>query len=292
MFRKLLVLSALALPGAVHGAEFGEADSADSTLEEIIVSGYRSGSPLELNASLTLLDKETIQLSAVEHFEELVQMVPNMNLSGEGSRARYFQLRGVGEREQYEGAPNPSIGFIIDDIDLSGIGGVASLYDVQQIEILRGPQSALYGSSALAGVIYMRSSPPAEETSMNVELTAGNDGLFSIGAAVGGRLSDRSSGRLSLHHFENNGFRDNDYLGRDDTNGRDELTARGKLQWSFADDWNALLTGLYMDFDNGYDAWTVRNDDVTHSDKPGRDSQETRAGSLRLSGPLNDGLTW
>jgi outer membrane receptor protein involved in Fe transport len=288
MFRKLLVLSALALPGATHSSEFSEANSLNSVLEEIIVSGYRSTSPLALDASLTLLDQETIQLSTVEHFEELVQMVPNMNLSGEGSRARYFQLRGIGEREQYEGAPNPSVGFIIDDIDLSGIGGVVSLYDVQQIEVLRGPQSARYGSSALAGIIYMRSKPPADQTSMNVELTAGNDGLFSIGAAVGGKLSNRSSGRLSLHHFESNGFRDNGYLGRDDTNGRDELTARGKLQWSFADDWNALLTGLYMDFDNGYDAWTVRNDDITHSDKPGRDSQETRAGSLRVRGPLND----
>ena len=278
----------LALPGAVHGAELSEVDSRDSILEEIIVSGYRSTSPLELNASLTLFDSETIRISTVEHFEELVQMIPNMNLSGEGSRARYFQLRGVGEREQYEGAPNPSVGYIIDDIDLSGIGGVASLYDVQQIEILRGPQSARYGSSALAGVIYMRSTPPAEQTSMNVEITAGNDGLFSFGAAVGGRLSDHSSGRLSLHHFESNGFRDNNYLDRDDTNGRDELTARGKLHWSFADDWNALLTGMYTDFDNGYDAWTVRNDDITHSDKPGRDSQKTRAGSMRLKGPLND----
>lgn len=288
MFRKLLVLSTLALPGAVHCAELAEANSPDSILEEIIISGYRSTSPLGLNASLTLLNQKTIKLSTVEHFEELVQMIPNMNLSGEGSRARYFQLRGVGEREQYEGAPNPSVGYIIDDIDLSGIGGVASLFDVQQIEVLRGPQSARYGSSALAGVVYLQSTPPAEQTSMNVELSAGNDGFFSVGAAVGGKLSDRSSGRLSLHHSESNGFRDNDYLNRNDTNGRDELTARGKLQWSFADDWSALLTGLYMDFDNGYDAWTVRNDDITHSDKPGRDSQETKAGSLRLKGPLNN----
>lgn len=288
MLRKLLVLSALALPAAVYCAESDETEAPDSVLEEVVVSGYRSTTPLGLNASLTLLGKETVQLATVEHFEELVQMVPNMNLSGEGSRARYFQLRGVGEREQYEGAPNPSVGFIIDDIDLSGIGGVASLYDVQQIEVLRGPQSARYGSSALAGVIYMQSMPPAEKTSMNVELNAGNDGLFSIGAAVGGKLSERSSGRISLHHFESNGFRDNQYLGGGHTNGRDELTARGKLQWSFADGWNALLTGLFMDFDNGYDAWTVRNDDITHSNKPGQDSQETRAGSLRLQGPLND----
>ncbi len=288
MFIKLLVLSALALPGAIYGADTDETDSADSVLEEIVVSGYRTTSRLETNTSLTLLGEETIGLSTVEHFEELVQMVPNMNLSGEGSRARYFQLRGIGEREQYEGAPNPSVGYIIDDIDLSGIGGVASLYDVDKIEILRGPQSARYGSSALAGVIYMRSTPPAEQTSMNVELTAGNDGLFSLGAAAGGKLSERSSGRISLHRYESNGFRRNDTLGRDNTNGRDELTARGKLQWSFAGDWNALLSGLYMDFDNGYDAWTVHNDNITHTDKPGRDSQRTRAGSLRLSGPLND----
>ena len=151
MLRKLLVLTVLALPVTAIGAGINEGLSPDSVLEEIVVSGYRLTSPLELDASLSLFDHETIRLATVEHFEELVQMVPNMTLSGEGSRARYFQLRGVGEREQYEGAPNPSVGYIIDDIDLSGIGGVASLYDIQQVEILRGPQSARYGSSALAG---------------------------------------------------------------------------------------------------------------------------------------------
>ena len=290
MFRKLLVLTVLALPAAAIGAGFNEDLPPDSVLEEIIVSGYRLTSPLELDTSLSLFDQETIRLATVEHFEELVQMVPNMNLSGEGSRARYFQLRGVGEREQYEGAPNPSVGYIIDDIDLSGIGGVTSLYDIQQVEILRGPQSARYGSSALAGVIYMRSAAPSEQTSANVELTAGNDGLFSIGTAVGGRISGQTSGRFSLHYFESNGFRDNVYLDRDDTNGREELTARGKFRWVITDDWEALFSGLYMDFDNGYDAWTVRNDTLIHSNNPGRDSQETLAGSLRISGVLNDRL--
>jgi outer membrane receptor protein involved in Fe transport len=290
MFRKLLVLTVLALPVLAFGAGINEDLSPGSVLEEIVVSGYRLTSPLELDASLSLFDQETIRLATVEHFEELVQMVPNMNLSGEGSRARYFQLRGVGEREQYEGAPNPSVGYIIDDIDLSGIGGVSSLYDIHQIEILRGPQSARYGSSALAGVIYMRSTAPSEQTSANVELTAGNDGLFSIGAAAGGQISGRTSGRFSLHYFESNGFRDNVFLGRDNTNGREELTVRGKFRWLMSEDWDALLSGLYMDFNNGYDAWTVRNDAITHSDNPGRDSQETWAGSLRIRGTLNEGL--
>ena len=147
MFRISFFTAILALSGMQAAAQ----DSSGTLLEEIVVSGYRITTPLELGTSLTLFDEETISLATVAHFEELVQMIPNMNLSGEGSRARYFQLRGVGEREQYEGAPNPSVGYIIDDIDLSGIAGVASLYDVTQVVVLRGPQSARHGSSALAG---------------------------------------------------------------------------------------------------------------------------------------------
>jgi outer membrane receptor protein involved in Fe transport len=290
MLRIWLAATLLALPCAALWAEDSEDLPPETILEEVVVSGYRPSSPLETGTSLSLFERDSIHLASVEHFEELVQLVPNMNLSGEGSRARYFQLRGVGEREQYEGAPNPSVGYIIDDIDLSGIGGVASLYDIGQIEVLRGPQSARYGSSALAGLVYMRSVEPSEPPSANLELTAGNDGLFSVAAAAGGALSKRLSGRFSIKQFESNGFRDNVFLGLDNSNGRDELTARGKLEWNFANEWQALFTGLYMDFNNGYDAWTVNNDYVVHSDHPGRDTQETVAGSLRIRGPFNDSV--
>jgi outer membrane receptor protein involved in Fe transport len=288
MYQRIGLMTLLALAATVHASEQAGKASPETVLEEVIVSGYRLSTPFEQNASLTLIDRATIETATVEHFEELVQMVPNMNLSGEGSRARYFQLRGVGEREQYEGAPNPSVGFIIDDIDLSGIGGVVSTFDLDRAEILRGPQSARYGSSALAGMIYLRSAEPGQERSASGELTAGNDGLWSASAAAGGPLGEAASGRLSIHQLQSNGFRNNAFLGVDDTNERDELTLRGKLRWSFANDWEALLSGLYLDYDNGYDAWTVRNGDVTFSDKPGRDTQQTKAGSLRIGGPVND----
>ena len=83
-------------------------------------------SALELDSSITVLNRETIESATLQHFEELISLIPNMNLSGDGARARYFQMRGIGELEQYEGAPNPSVGFIVDDIDLSGVGGIST----------------------------------------------------------------------------------------------------------------------------------------------------------------------
>ena len=92
----------------VSKAVFAEAASpVIPPVEEIIVSGFRDETARNLNASITVLNQDAIDSATLVHFEELVQLVPNMNLSGEGSRARYFQLRGVGEREQYEGATNP-----------------------------------------------------------------------------------------------------------------------------------------------------------------------------------------
>ncbi|MDZ7644240.1 MAG: TonB-dependent receptor plug domain-containing protein [Woeseiaceae bacterium] len=136
--------------------------AADEVLEEIIVTAdFRERRAAELSPSVKVLDDTAIEERAVQHFEELIASVPNLNWSGDGHRARYFQIRGVGELEQYEGAPNPSVGFLIDDIDFSGIGTIATLFDIEQIEVLRGPQGTRFGANALAGLIYVQSREPS-----------------------------------------------------------------------------------------------------------------------------------
>jgi outer membrane receptor protein involved in Fe transport len=204
-------------------------------------------------------------------------------------------MRGVGELEQYQGAPNPSVGFLVDDIDFSGIGGIATLFDMQHVEVLRGPQGTRYGANALAGLIYMRSAEPTAEFDGRVELRAGDDGMLAGGIAVGGGLNadDSVMGRLSVHYHVSNGFRDNAYLNRDDTNGRDETTVRGRLKWSGGEFWEFNLAALYIDTNNGYDAFAIDNTRTMLSDKPGKDAQESVGASFRadFDGPNGYTLT-
>src|SRR5271163_1363581 len=161
------------------GPRFGLA--ADDTLEEIVVTAsLRSTSVAELPESVTVLDRDTLRDAGVQHFEDVLSLIPDLNWAAGTSRPRFFQLRGIGEVEQYQGAPNPSVGFLIDDIDFSGVGMPATLFDTRQVEVLRGPQGTVYGANALAGLISVRTEDPSRAFSLDGEATVGD---FSTRAA-------------------------------------------------------------------------------------------------------------
>src|SRR5689334_4350726 len=157
----------------LYGATTLAAAPADSqVLEEVIVTAtLREQALLDTPVSITVLNDRTLQDAGRQHFEDVLAAVPNLNWAGGTSRPRFFQIRGIGEREQYEGAPNPSVGFLIDDIDFSGLGMPATLFDVQQIEVLRGPQGTRYGANALAGLISVRGKDPEQNLHFSTEAT-------------------------------------------------------------------------------------------------------------------------
>lgn len=258
---------------------------AEPVLDEIIVTAdFRNRPVRELPSSITIMNAEFIEEAAVQHFEELVNIVPNLNWSGDGHRARYFQIRGVGELEQYQGAPNPSVGFLMDDIDFSGIGTVATLFDVQSVEVLRGSQGSRYGANALGGLIYVQSAAPTVARNGRFEVTVGDDDALSIGAAMGGALNDSETTtfRISAQKYESNGFRDNPYLMRKDTNKRNELALKTRFRFAPSDSFEANVALMYSKIDNGYDAFSLDNTYTMLSDKPGKDAQESIGTSLRL----------
>jgi outer membrane receptor protein involved in Fe transport len=220
----------------------------------------------------------------VQHLEDVLGLVPGLGWASGSSRPRYFQLRGIGETEQYQGAPNPSVGFLIDDIDFSGVGMPATLYDLDRVEVLRGPGSTVYGANALAGLISLHSRDPGTAFEASGEATVGDYGTAALGFAAGDGRADGSAGwRVAAQRYRSDGFRRNAYLGRNDTNGYDESTVRGKLAWDPMPGTHAALTLLYADLDNGYDAWSVDNSRVTQSNRPGRDAQRSSGAALRVT---------
>ena len=253
-------------------------------IDEIIVYGDLRESEIEdVPTSVTVLDEALIRQRNASHFEEMVAAAANLNLSNGASRARFFQIRGVGERGQFTEPLNPSVGLLIDGVDFSGIGGVSTLFDVEQIEVFRGPQGDLYGANALAGLISLRSHAAEHEPSGRLRVEAGDYGVRSLGAAYGGSLSDTVAFRTSLSTYASDGYIHNIHLGTHDTNNLDELTWRGKLRIDLSDDASLDVNLGLVDLNNGYDAFSLDNDRRTRSDQPGADNQQSVFGSLRLA---------
>jgi iron complex outermembrane receptor protein len=258
--------------------------SADDALEEIVVTaGLRSSSVAELPQSVTVIDRNTLRSAGVQHFEDVLGLIPDLNWAGGTSRPRFFQLRGIGEVEQYQGAPNPSVGFLIDDIDFSGVGMPATLFDTQQIEVLRGPQGTAYGANALAGLISVRTADPGTDFELNSEITGADYDTRAAGLAIGDGFASGAAGwRLVAQQYRSDGFRHNAYLNENSTNGYDEGTQRGKLRWQLTDALRADLTFMHVNINNGYDGWSIYNTYTTYSNQPGRDAQLSNGVALRL----------
>ena len=264
---------------------------ADEMIEEIIVRAELRDTTLsELAASATVIDPAAAG-TTVQHLEEILNRAPNVNFASGASRGRFVQIRGVGERGQFSEPLNSSVGLVVDGVDLSGIGTAATLFDVAQVEILRGPQGTLYGANALAGLINIVTADPGDEFEAMVRMDAGDYGAFGLGAAVSGPLGERGGYRVSGQRYRDDGFMDNEFLGRENTNNHDERSYRAKIVWRGASaDWK-LVAGQ-VDVDNGYDAFSLDNDRDTLSDQPGQDQQQTSYGAVSVDWQMNDAVSF
>ena len=250
----------------------------DVTLStQTVQADFRKTDVQQIPEAVTLVGSEQIEARSAQHLEQILSFAPNVNFASGASRGRYYQIRGIGERSQFVDPVNASVGMLIDDIDVSGMGNAATLFDVRQVEILRGPQGTRFGANALAGMVNIRSNDPTEEFEALVSSGYGNYDSWNMGAVVSGPLAEALLGRLAVQQKRSDGYMDNDFLGRDNTNNIDELTTRGKLRWLASDELSIDFTGFYVDIDNGYDAFSLDNSRHTLSDQPGHDRQETAA---------------
>ena len=259
------------------------AQEADTALEEVTVTAtlLTAGTA---PVSATVLTEHTQSRRGAAHLEDVITLAPNVAASSGASRSRFFQIRGIGERSQFVEPVNPSVGILLDGIDLSGAGGALTLFDVRQIEVLRGPQGTLMGANALAGLIAVQSNGTdsgARDISVGIESKGG----YRLGARWSGNLTDSTNGRIAVQQYESDGYVDNDYLKRSDTNSREELTARGTLTWT-SETQTFEAAAYYTRVNNGYDAFSLDNTRITLSDQPGEDDLTLKAARVNWQSML------
>ena len=263
--------------------------------KEVIVTAELSKKGLHKTAkSITIFEKDRIRESADIHLQTYLDEVPNLNWAGGSSRPRYFQIRGVGERSHFfgEGPPNFSVGFIVDDMDLSGLGMLGNLFDLKQVEIFKGPQSTIFGSNALGGLISIKSNDPINELGLETSINLGTDNLKSISSMVNFKLMRNLDFRISSSYNYADGFRTNKSLKLSNSNKREESFIRLKTKFSPSSGISFLSTIIYADLSNGYDVWSPDNNQNfnTFSDSTGEDSQITKGFSVRSELTLIDSL--
>lgn len=251
-----------------------------------VTADFRQLDLMQIPSSITVVGEEDIQNRNADHLESILSLAPNVNFSTGASRGRFIQIRGIGERSQFVDPISPSVGLIVDGINLTGQAGGATLFDIDQVEILRGPQGTAFGANALAGLINIKSNEQTDEQSGYISAKIGNYNSQNLNAAFGAKANNNLSARVALQTNTSDGYIENDYLNKQDTNGFDETTLKANLLWENESS-RYKFNILKVDTDNGYDVFTIDNTRHTQSDEPGKDTIDLTGASFQSRNNTN-----
>ncbi|MCB5227342.1 TonB-dependent receptor [Alishewanella sp. 16-MA] len=258
-----------ALVAAMHAALFGAtlgfspallAQESDKNLETeekqletiTITAQRRSQSIQEVPISVATLSGEKFDsiFSSGDDITALAIKVPGLYAeSSNGRAAPRFYIRGLGNTD-FDLAASQPVSIVMDDVVMENVILKSfPLFDVEQVEVIRGPQGTLFGRNTTAGIIKFDTVKPRQEFDAYVKTTAGTLGSAHFEGAVGGGLTDSLSARLSLLSQHRSNWIDNSFTGQNDVmGGYDERAAR--LQFLFESDaFDALLNVHNRNYD-------------------------------------------
>ena len=292
MSKPFVILAPLLALAGISGSPSALTANSPKLEEVVVTANFRDTTLMETVGSVSVISQSTITDRAAQHLEDVLNAVPNVTWASGASRSRFVQIRGIGDLEQYyDPKYYPSVGMRLDNLELGDSVNAGMLFDVNQVEVLRGPQGTRYGASGHAGMINIISNAPTDTFEGELSGGAGNYDSYNAGLVLSGPLGDTVQGRLAVQQNNSDGYIENENLDKDDTNNFDELTTRGRLQWSPTDSALYELGLLYFDADNGHDPWSIENNRTTWSDQPGKDEQQvlavTTSGTWRLADTLS-----
>ncbi len=278
-----LTLSLAAFQAPAQDAAPSEPASGEAvTLDAVQVTARKREETLqEVPVAVTAFTAETLDKLNIRDISDLDAQVPNLTIyaaRGSSSTVTAY-IRGVGQSDPLWGV-DPGVGIYLDDVYIARPqGALLDVFDVERIEVLRGPQGTLYGKNTVGGAIKYISRGLPTETSGNASVTVGNYGQLDVKASIGGSIDERDAlrGRIAVASLSRDGFGENTVTNQD-VSDKEILAVRGQvgayvtddLNFQFAFDWMEDQSGvrgakmlspnrftpLYQPLDDRYD---VRN---------------------------------
>jgi len=250
------ISSALLIGGSLTVSNIAFAQTDVIVLEEIIVTAQKREQTLqEVPAAVSAISPNEVQdfLGAGENIRALAGRVPSLQIeSSNGRQSPRFYIRGLGNYDFDVNATQP-VSLIYDEVNLeNSVLKSFPLFDIAQVEVLKGPQGTLFGRSTTAGVVKVDSVKPSQETSAYIKASAGERETFGVEGAFGGALSDTVSARASFKYLERGDWLDNTFNGEgDDTGEFDEFAYRIQVLAEPNENFSALLNvhGFQQDGD-------------------------------------------
>ena len=222
--------------------------STAAVLEEVTVTAQKREQSLQdVGIAITAFTGEQLEQLGYTNAQELSALAPGVSTIQPNGPSNYaFAIRGVAQNDFVSNQESP-VSIYVDEVYISQMSGAGFLlFDMERVEILRGPQGTLFGRNATGGLVHFVTRKPTENVNGYGRVTIGEYEQVKFVGAVGGGITENVFARLSVATHNNGGYVENRVLG-DNINNANDLAIRGQLLFQINDDSEFLLNGRYAD---------------------------------------------
>ena len=239
--------------------------NADSImLGEITIEASKDRSKLkEIPASVTVLSSKLISDQGIISLNNISSTVANLFMPDYGSKLTSpMYIRGIGSRIN-----SPSIGLYVDHVPYFEKAAFNfDFFDIERIEVLRGPQGTEYGRNTMGGIVNIVTKSPMDYQGVDFNILAGSYGAYNINAGYYAKAGDKLAYSLALNYRHNDGFFSNDFL-KDKVDKLDSYGFRNRLIWQITDRFSAENILSYENSNQGGYPYAVYNDSLNKAEK-------------------------
>ncbi|WP_022693899.1 TonB-dependent receptor [Ponticaulis koreensis] len=231
------------LPAGAQVEDRPEEQESVRSLNTVVVTARRREESLkDVPGSVTAIGGDALAAFNATEIGDVQSSIPNVVLHEGDAQNTVAYIRGVGQLDSLAFA-DPGVGIYLDDVYLGRAqGSFLDVFDVERIEVLRGPQGTLYGRNTIGGAIKFVSREPTTDPELRVSASIGSYEQTDLSVGVSGPIAgDRLLGKAAIAYLHRDGYADNSVDGESDGD-RNTLAWRGSLLANFTDDFEFLLT--------------------------------------------------